>query len=59
MFQNKPTETNRGAHMKAIGIIVQPTANIGVCGKVWTHEHFLKKELRYTQEEEKEILNVN
>ncbi|KAI9245198.1 hypothetical protein EDC94DRAFT_530380, partial [Helicostylum pulchrum] len=40
-----PTETNRGAHMKAIGIIVQPTSDTGVCGKVWTHEHFLKKEL--------------
>lgn len=32
--------------MKAIGIIVQPTKNTGLCGEVWTHEKFLRKELR-------------
>lgn len=41
-----PTETERGAHMKAIGIIVQPTHNTGICGQMWTHKGFLKKELR-------------
>ncbi|KAG2194258.1 hypothetical protein INT47_009668 [Mucor saturninus] len=46
-FQNMPTETERGAHMKAIGIIVQPTLNTGICGQVWTHKKFLKKELSH------------
>jgi hypothetical protein len=41
-----PTDIERGAYMKAIGIIVQPTKNTGVCGQVWTHQDFLKQELR-------------
>jgi hypothetical protein len=43
-----PTETERGAYMKAIGVVVQPTDSTGVCGEVWSHQCFLEKELRYS-----------
>ena len=46
-FKNVRIETDRGAHMKAIGIIVQPTASTGICGQPWMHRDFLKRELRY------------
>lgn len=47
VFQNLPTNVDRGAHMKAIGLIVQPTESTGLCGQIWSHQEYLKKELRY------------
>lgn len=47
VFQNIATETERGAYMKAVGLIVQPTETTGLCGEVWSHQDFLQRELRY------------
>lgn len=41
-----PTDVERGAYMKAIGVIVQPTQDTGVCGQVWNHQAFLQQELQ-------------
>ncbi|GAN00971.1 sphingosine kinase [Mucor ambiguus] len=45
VFQNMPTNVERGAYMKAIGVIVEPTQETGICGKVWNHQAFLRQEL--------------
>ncbi|KAL9543542.1 hypothetical protein MBANPS3_008066 [Mucor bainieri] len=40
-----PTDVERGAYMKAIGVIVEPTQETGICGRVWSHQAFLQQEL--------------
>ncbi|KAK4520755.1 uncharacterized protein ATC70_006635 [Mucor velutinosus] len=45
VFQNMPTDVERGAYMKAIGVIVEPTQETGICGEVWNHQGFLQQEL--------------
>lgn len=40
-----PTDVDRGAYMKAIGVIVEPTQETGICGQVWNHQAFLQQEL--------------
>ncbi|KAL7314855.1 hypothetical protein PS15m_006370 [Mucor circinelloides] len=40
-----PTDVERGAYMKAIGVIVEPTQDTGICGEVWNHQAFLQQEL--------------
>jgi hypothetical protein len=46
VFQNMPTDVERGAYMKSIGVIVQPTQDTGICGQVWNHQVFLQQELQ-------------
>lgn len=38
--------TSRGAYMKAIGLLVKPTKDTGVCGEVWKHKDYLTREIR-------------
>ncbi|CEP18010.1 hypothetical protein [Parasitella parasitica] len=45
VFRNMPSDIERGAYMKAIGIIVQPTQDTGICGEVWNHQAFLQQQL--------------
>ncbi|KAI8643641.1 hypothetical protein BD408DRAFT_481947 [Parasitella parasitica] len=46
VFRNMPSDVERGAYMKAIGIIVQPTQDTGICGEVWNHQAFLQQQLQ-------------
>ncbi|KAL0074130.1 hypothetical protein F4703DRAFT_1894180 [Phycomyces blakesleeanus] len=42
-FKKVPIESDRGACMKAVGIIVKPDGN--ACGKVWRHSPYLQKQV--------------
>ncbi|KAF7732013.1 hypothetical protein EC973_007118 [Apophysomyces ossiformis] len=43
-FRNVPVDGNRGACMKAVGVLVVPTPETGRCGEVWRHSGYLKEE---------------
>ncbi|KAI7904847.1 uncharacterized protein BX663DRAFT_330231 [Cokeromyces recurvatus] len=47
VFRNIATNSieERGACMKAIGLLVKPTEHTDLCGEVWSHAPFLKEEL--------------
>ncbi|GBB97021.1 hypothetical protein RclHR1_00290019 [Rhizophagus clarus] len=48
VFRNEPTfdqSLDRGAHMAAVGVLVIPTAETGLCGRPWNHLSFLKNEI--------------
>ncbi|CAO3666733.1 unnamed protein product [Rhizopus stolonifer] len=45
VFKNMSINTSRGAYMKAIGLLVKPTKDTGVCGEVWKHRDYLTKEI--------------
>ncbi|KAI8981001.1 hypothetical protein BDB01DRAFT_851416 [Pilobolus umbonatus] len=46
VFQNMPIESGRGALMKGIGVLVQPTSDTSLCGEVWRYAPYLRNELR-------------
>lgn len=46
VFENKSTNVERGAYMKAIGVLVTPTKSTGLCGQAWYHQAFLQNEIR-------------
>ncbi|CAG8699527.1 24579_t:CDS:2 [Gigaspora margarita] len=48
VFLNESTmdeSHDRGAHMAAVGILVSPTAETGLCGRPWKHLGFLRDEV--------------
>ncbi|CAB4441556.1 unnamed protein product [Rhizophagus irregularis] len=48
VFRNEPTfdqSLDRGAHMAAVGVLVTPTAETGLCGRPWNHLEFLQNEI--------------
>ncbi|RIB30842.1 hypothetical protein C2G38_2151648 [Gigaspora rosea] len=53
VFLNESTmdeSHDRGAHMAAVGILVSPTAETGLCGRPWKHLGFLRDEAVYSIE---------
>ncbi|KAG0182624.1 hypothetical protein DFQ29_003177 [Apophysomyces sp. BC1021] len=44
VFKNVATDGERGAVMKAVGVLVLPTLETGKCGEVWRHNDYLKTE---------------
>ncbi|RUS27378.1 hypothetical protein BC938DRAFT_483336 [Jimgerdemannia flammicorona] len=52
VFENAPiaAEANgaqeRGARMRAVGVVVVPTPESGRCGQVWRHVEWLRREVR-------------
>ncbi|RIA94531.1 hypothetical protein C1645_759914 [Glomus cerebriforme] len=47
-FRNEPTldqSLDRGAHMAAVGVLVIPTSETGLCGRPWNHLMFLQSEI--------------
>ena len=50
VFRNERTldqSLDRGAHMAAVGILVTPTTETGLCGRPWNHLLFLQNEILY------------
>ncbi|CAI2166077.1 15532_t:CDS:10 [Funneliformis geosporum] len=48
VFRNESTldqSVDRGAHMAAVGILVSPTTETGLCGRPWNHLTFLQNEI--------------
>ncbi|CAG8439884.1 14435_t:CDS:10 [Funneliformis mosseae] len=48
LFRNESTldqSVDRGAHMAAVGILVSPTTETGLCGRPWNHLMFLQNEI--------------
>ncbi|KAL1920043.1 uncharacterized protein VTP21DRAFT_1189 [Calcarisporiella thermophila] len=43
-FQNQPIQEERGARMRSVGLLVQPTS-ASACGDVWRHLDFLKAQI--------------